>query len=606
MAGSADKIAERIFGILKGFGLQLSIFDAEGNRTVEPAKARRFFAKPGNMLVSLKEDAENSEIDFYLSADTDVDGVKDLIDRLRQTAVHHNVQFTTRRYGKTITPKDFAFVGESVRGDNMEAIKEAHNPMTGSMKSSYQNWNSAKLIIRHNKPVVEDVVGSRSRNIRKIFVETIEGERFLFPVNHLAGARAMARHIGADGAFNDRVGQHIIGLSEEFKDLQKVSRHIFLNRSSLTEDAFDLRETLRNRIDEIRHELGRFMTISGYSQKVEEVQTTEAEPLNEESLQEKVAVLRGILQINEDDDSMTNTLNRVAPYVSEAKPRKVRPGDERNVIAADPAMVDLVKRAYGEGMATDADFEDAAYLLAEPRKIEFLPPNQKSEIKKAGMGPMSPMAKLAWRLGAISERMAPNRPGAEVLSAVLSRIVDKIDEALEKGGQDVQRVNVNPAEKQIVQIFLKQVAPVINESMRRAGHNDWMLVESKKKSTVNGGTSYREARELSEWFENFDPLKIIREAARQEAEEAEGKNEPVEEVHEVEEDDANELNEEEAWWIADRLVRGKASTNDIVTCYESTDRQVIARVLKENWTSETTEAIIKGLDVEDSSKKKTQ
>lgn len=597
MPASSEIVAERIFEILKGFNLTLSIFDGDGNRTVDPKESRKFFAKPNKMLVSFKEDGENSEINCYLSASIDIKKIEKLVESLRNLAVHFNMQFNIKKYGVEITPKDFAWVGES-RGNKMDKVEEARNPMTGSMKSSYQNWNSAKLIVRHTKPVAEEINGARSRNIQKIFVETIEGERFKFPVNHLAGARAMARHIGAGGTFYDKVGQHIIGLSEEFKDMQKVSSYIYRGRQALGEDAFNLRESIRTKINELRHELGRFLTISGYSQKVEEIETTEAEPLNEDSLKENIAIVRSMLQLDEDDTSLDVALTRIAPMVTEKEPE----------IDVDPQLVELVRKAYGEGEAKDSEFIDAARLLANPNLIEFSPPNEKAQIKKNEFGgKISTLGKLSWRLGAISERMLPKSAGVFILSAILSRIAAKIEQVMDTQGPTA-KVSVNSAQRQIIQLFLREIAPVIGESMQVAGYSDWELREensapdtdvdnviihneSKKK-----GVSYKEAREISEWFENFDPLKIIRESAKKEAEVEEGKEDEIEEQHE-EITESSVLNKDEAWWIADFLVRGKAIPSDIVTCYEADDRVVIAEVLKENWTTKTTEEIIKNLEI---------
>lgn len=635
MQKSIDNAAERVFEILKGFGLQLNIFDGDGNKTVEPKQARKIFVKPNNSLVSLTDNDENSEIVLYLSAGTDMKGIKKLMDQLRQTAIHHNLQFTTRRFDKKISPKDFAFVGES-RGRTMHKVEEAHNPMTGSMKSSYQNWNSAKLIVRHTKPVIEGISGARSRNIQKIFIETIDGERFKFPVVHLAGARAMARHLGAGGSFYDNVGQHIVGLSEEFKDMQKVSGHIFRNRVALSEGAFSLRETIRGRLDELRYELSRFMTISGYENKIMEVNNTEAQPLNEESLQEQVGVLKTMLKLDENDNSLDVALNRVASLVEKGKAG----------LEANPETVELVKRAYGEGEADESDFVSAAYLLDNPTEIKFSPPHPKAVAKKAELGKtMSPMQKLSWRLGAISERMVPNSDGVFVLSAILSRLAAKIDTALDSEGPNA-KIKVNPAQQQIVQIFLKSVAPVIGESMKSSGYTDWDLNEAlplghpdayvdpeiikktlrtsdvKKHnkprdshSTVTGPSdrtnirkkypavlktkpvaddgAFKEARELSKWFESFDPLSIL---AKTYLEESAAKKAATA-VEPVQVDNTTSLTEDDAWYVADFLVRGKATPKDIVTCYEEADRQIIANVLKENWTTETTEAIIKDLAI---------
>ncbi|NJO62831.1 MAG: hypothetical protein HC836_32790 [Richelia sp. RM2_1_2] len=738
-----ERVADAVFQTLKGFGFQLKIYDSEGNAALDPSAGRRFFATPGNIMVSLVESP--ASVNLYLSDVTDVTSVGKLMEQLKSVVTQNNYQFNVRKYGKKITPKDFAFVGESdIRGNNMEyKVDEARNPMIGSQKSSYQNWNSARLIVRHNKPISEESVGARSRNIQKIFIETNEGERFKFPVVHLTGARAMARHIGAGGSFNDKAGQHIIGLSEQFKDLQRVNRYIFQNRESLQEDAFNLRDSIRSTVNEIKHELNRFMTVTGYTAKIAEVETLEATPLNEENLAEEVKNLRAILMVSEGDTSLDVALSKVARSLNEKK-RKNTEGE------ADPALVKLVKDAYGEGEADESEFVDAAKLLADPSKLQFTPANPKAAAKKAEYaGKMSPMHTVAWRLGAISERMKPTSDGALILSAILSRIATKIEMTLDSAGPTAP-VKVNSAQKQIASMFIQKVAPVISESMKGAGYTDWDISEARplghpegyvdpdvinkglakqrqqkqdniigksnsirkaqpdtsilkpefrrKRFKVVSNDSYQEAREISEWFENFNPIKILTEKTVNEALNSSSMpygeylrgviidrntgekmldmhgpaitnhlkrlsdyqidvllhlaNNPTgkefAKAHQYTEKDSkghllrsamatlakladvyhdysqeltnaqknkeqstveSMLGEDEAWNLADFLVRGKTTPKDIVNCYEMADRKAIAAVLKENWTNETTEAIIKNLAVDEvanaASKKKS-
>ena len=57
-------------------------------------------------------------------------------------------------------------------------IDEGISPAYGTSKSSYQKLESAKLIIKHTKPVNEESRGSRSRNINAIYIENADGERY--------------------------------------------------------------------------------------------------------------------------------------------------------------------------------------------------------------------------------------------------------------------------------------------------------------------------------------------------------------------------------------------------------------------------------------------
>jgi len=110
----------------------------------------------------------------------------------------------------------------------------------GSTKSSYQQIGNSKLIIRHTDPVDESKQGSRWRRIRNIFIETKLGERFAYPHPHIAGARAMARHLANNGRLNDDIGGAILRMSEDYiqlKHANKMLKHAGDDRSFIVKDA---------------------------------------------------------------------------------------------------------------------------------------------------------------------------------------------------------------------------------------------------------------------------------------------------------------------------------------------------------------------------------
>ena len=101
-------------------------------------------------------------------------------------------------------------------------------------------------------------MGSRSRNIRALFIENAQGERFRYPQIHLAGARTMTRHVAEGGTPYDEVGQKIIGLSEERSQLMQVARYI--RSQGLQEQANDVQFAVTGRLNEIKDLLGRYNT----------------------------------------------------------------------------------------------------------------------------------------------------------------------------------------------------------------------------------------------------------------------------------------------------------------------------------------------------------
>ena len=194
--------------------------------------------------------------------------------------------------GKNIEPKDV---------ENMARVQESLSPVQGSMKTSYQQTDGAKLIIRHSKPVNEEVMGSRSRNIKALFIENSQGERFRYPQIHLSGARTMTRHVAEGGTPYDELGQKIIGLSEERTQLMRVNQYIRSN--GLQEQAGDIGSVVQMRLSEIKHILGRYNAES-IMNDVHESDDTDVESLKErltknvfdESIGEMLPKLNGYMK----------------------------------------------------------------------------------------------------------------------------------------------------------------------------------------------------------------------------------------------------------------------------------------------------------------------
>ncbi len=93
--------------------------------------------------------------------------------------------------------------------------------MYGSSKSSYQKIGGSKVIIRHSTAVNEEKRGSRTRNIRQVFVETADGERFKIPHQNLHAAKSIAYHLNNEGYFGDIVSERILEIAEKMNELKE-------------------------------------------------------------------------------------------------------------------------------------------------------------------------------------------------------------------------------------------------------------------------------------------------------------------------------------------------------------------------------------------------
>ncbi len=308
-----DSVATNIFKTMLAHNLnRLQLFDSEGKRTVEPEQARRFWSDDLKLMVHLDDKPSPGEIKVNVSANNESSqiGLKKLFDSIRGISKKSLLQYTLKTFGKELSPKDFAY--QTVGSDNMEKIKESSlSRAYGSTKSSFQNLDSAKLIIRHTKPIDEGSRGSRARNISALFVENSEGERFRYPYNHLAGARAMTRHVAEGGTPYDNVGSYVTKLSEETFELSKFNRYARSN-NLVNEDTGPIIENVRNRIRSLKETLKRMSSHRGYATQVQTLGETKTE-LDEElvnNLKDKFTVVHF-------DESIESVLPYVANIVSE-------------------------------------------------------------------------------------------------------------------------------------------------------------------------------------------------------------------------------------------------------------------------------------------------
>jgi hypothetical protein len=285
MSSLFDSLSEELFQVLKGSGKTLTLYGEDGNKTYEPSQARRVFATPDNLMVSVVEAGNDSEVKLYLSKSTDVEAISGLINTLRQITTRYNVLFNVRKYGRELQPKDFAY---------QASVTEAS--MWGTTRTSYQKFGPTKLIVRHCRPVVEGIIGARGRNILGMFVETAQGERFRFPENHLSAGRAFAQHINQGGKPHDTIGTQLTTLAQESLDLARVNRYIQYSKSTLGEEAIALRTPIKARIVELRRAFLAMSRPRGYHKIGESLPLTTAN-LNEDH-SDRISRLQNLLMID--------------------------------------------------------------------------------------------------------------------------------------------------------------------------------------------------------------------------------------------------------------------------------------------------------------------
>lgn len=254
-----ELISQDLFDKVRSRFTNLEMGDENGNVTSDPRQARFFdfdFTMEnvdlGRVSISINE---RGALKIYYGKgileghDRDTQTIWfDFLREMRMFAKRRLLRFDTRDITKSnLNKEDFQFLAST--GTKEESMSESK--MFGSSKSSYLPLENTKLIVRHSKPVDENQRGSRSRHINALYVENSEGERFKYPFIHLAGAKAMQRHVANGGRPHDVHGQAIIKISEEIAQLSAFKRHVGRHDSMQTE-ANDIMERACAKLDSLR------------------------------------------------------------------------------------------------------------------------------------------------------------------------------------------------------------------------------------------------------------------------------------------------------------------------------------------------------------------
>jgi len=296
-----EKVGEKIFSIVKGHNHNLVMFNEEGMETNDAAEARRFFVNKPNYMVTL--DAENRKIKFNKNRHVTLEEIESVMKQIKNLATTNMLKNEVQVFGKEITPKDFAYQAKQFKEANMNDISEASlSRMSGVKKTSYQTLESVKMVVRHRKEVDEDIRGSRSRQISAIFLEQA-GERFRFPHNHLAGARAMARHMYEGGNMQDTLGEYIVESTGNVIKLIEFVRYARTNKL-MNEANDDIVKTVKENIATLRGELKGLTGAKSYATMSETISAREANVLEENDTTD----LQDMFTVRKFDEKITDTL----------------------------------------------------------------------------------------------------------------------------------------------------------------------------------------------------------------------------------------------------------------------------------------------------------
>lgn len=246
-----NNIATDLFYKIRSRFKGLKLGEETGQITINPEDARFFDfdymegnTPIGHVSISL---AEPNSMKVYFSHGI-TEGMDDgqkanwykFLRELREFSKRRLLSFDTRDIAKdNLDKRDYEFLSQNSKPKptNNKTIQApvgesimSESQLYGSKTVSYQKLMDTRLIIKHSTALQDDMApGARSRNINALFVENQDGERFKYPFIHLAGARAMQRHVANGGVPYDDIGKSIIGMSEEIAQLKSFGNYVVRN-----------------------------------------------------------------------------------------------------------------------------------------------------------------------------------------------------------------------------------------------------------------------------------------------------------------------------------------------------------------------------------------
>ena len=316
---STDNIAEELFDKIRSRVANIKLGNVEGTTTTNPTEARFFEFNfkhrdlpVGAVTISLNEEGKlqvyfpNSMVE---DADTSTsDAWYGFLKELSKFSARNMLNYETHNVTKErLDKKDYQFLTQRNQDEVME------NKLHGTSNKSFLEQGTAKLIIQHNKTVDETKMGARSRNIKAIYIENSEGERFKFANNYLPGARAMARHVSNEGHTRDDRGVHIVEIMKEMQDLKHFVRSVKRDEY-VNEDAQEVIDAATDRYYGLKDTLKSVSSAKGYEDYFENWApgVVEVEENDLEDLKQKLT--RTVY-----DDRLTDSLPSVGRAMEQRK-----------------------------------------------------------------------------------------------------------------------------------------------------------------------------------------------------------------------------------------------------------------------------------------------
>lgn len=248
------------------YSYQITMFDAGGQGTITPSEAKWFYIMPVNFMIQVPDVSETTirpEVYLWKSNDIKDEQTREVLERIKNTSNQYGYGFTVYDFGSGNLPKKFSHI--AMRNVEETKIQESLlEGLTGSAMRSYYQLPKAKMVVVHSMRVQEEVRGSRTRNIKEVFVEC-DGERRRMSTNNLFAAKAMTQHLNEGGIWGDRFSTYIDTHSQDLEALKNL-----LSDLELSGKAVQANKT-KQYIHNIKDFLKRSSTPKGYADSIRSI-----------------------------------------------------------------------------------------------------------------------------------------------------------------------------------------------------------------------------------------------------------------------------------------------------------------------------------------------
>ena len=448
------KTSQDLFNKIRSQFSNIKIGDENGAATADASEAVffEFEYEPdsdtfGSVSISIA-DGENMKVYYNRDLVNKIDeSERDewyaFLKELKDFAVEHSLTFDVRDITKSnLTKQDYQNLADTNKTVNTDEMSEELKRLTklagvteglsGTAKRSYENLDKTRLIIRHTGKVDETVPGARSRQIQSLYIENEDGERFKYPLTHLAGARAMVRHVANGGRPHDEFGEHIIKTSEDIAKLNSFSRYVG-NKDQLNDNAGDIIEQTKLKLENLREYMRNLAKQSHYENVSKDFKTAEEVVLDDETANS----YKDKFTMKNLDSRVEEALPIIHKIMSELEKEKEENDDEgeedtgmpNSTIPTD--QVDEFKDEDKPQPYADAGI-DVVKFITDPNSKILLNKALPDEKKYEPLGKSGEESKMIRVLSDIASRMLTDTPAGDRVANFASRMSDQ----LEKGKGD--------------------------------------------------------------------------------------------------------------------------------------------------------------------------